>query len=256
MPPPRETGFSWSASADEIGCPAALASEIPNEPPRRSRGRLGGSFVIQRGRALLNDWPPRIWGRAQDSGGGSVSRSRIPGFPPPGCSLLRRGERFAPGDGPDADRTLGRSSRATSPARIGSGLTLARCHSRDLAWDRSGSAFEPGPLRGGEGGQPGGLARGRGPGGIRGRGRRAGRGDARLVAGASPKTRRRRSRSTARPRRRPAKARSLPRLVSALRWPRWTAIHSLRRFTAALSRLGAGGPGPRSVAPPHPGRTR
>ena len=174
MPPPRETGFSWSASADEIGCPAALASEIPNEPPRRSRGRLGGSFVIQRGRALLNDWPPRIWGRAQDSGGGSVSRSRIPGFPPPGCSLLRRGERFAPGDGPDADRTLGRSSRATSPARIGSGLTLARCHSRDLAWDRSGSAFEPGPLRGGEGGQPGGLARGRGPGGIRGRGRAPG----------------------------------------------------------------------------------
>ena len=164
----------------QLGGRTALASEIPNEPPRRSRGRLGGSFVIQRGRALLNDWPPRIWGRAQDSGGGSVSRSRIPGSPLPGCSPLRRapragwlasqGERFARRRtgrrlalGPEYPRRLAREDRV-----------LVRPLAVPLQGPGPGplrQGVEAGPLRGGEDGQPGGLARGQGPSGIRGRGR-------------------------------------------------------------------------------------
>ena len=266
MPPPRETGFSWSALAVSLVAGGQGKTEIPNEPPRRSRGRLGGSFVIQRGRALLNDWPPRIWGRARNSGGGSVSRSRIPGSPPPGCSPLRRapgvgrlarqGERFASGDGPDADRTSGRSNRATSPARIGSGLTPARCHSRDLARDRSGGASKrarsaavraasqaawPGvgaPAgSGGAGGRAGGASPASLPGRARrhgggARGRRRVRGGGRPWLGSSP---------ASSP---PSGGRGGQRSIT------------IRIFTAASSRLGAGGSGPRSVAPPHPGRIR
>ena len=137
------------------------------------------------------------------------------------------------GGGPDADRTSGRSSRATSPERIGSGLTPARCHSRDLARDRSGGAFEPGPLLGGEGGRAGGAS----PASLPGRARRRGGGarGRRRVRGVGP----------------PWLGPS-PCLAPALRWPRWTVIHSIRISTAALSRLGAGGPDPWIVGPSDP----
>ena len=142
-------GFSWIASAD------SLVGGRPWHQRYRTNPQ-DGVEAVSGVRSLYSVAEPfSTIGRPESGGARRIreeGRSPDPGspdlpFPDVHRSGGRRGRagspvkaNGSPGDEPGADWPLGRSTRAASPARIGSWFAPSRCHSRDLARDRSGRA--------------------------------------------------------------------------------------------------------------------